>query len=155
MPHSSEYIHYMQRIDTTGNSQVDIEARWPGLLYKEAVGLLNIGSAKNVYIEEYADSDRQRVFIPKDDHYANNKTDVTFKFVVVGDVENRLNIIENFTEYLRIGIHRYWDTARMREFDFVITDEIKVSEERWHGSQPYVELEIKVHNLNGKTRRHH
>jgi hypothetical protein len=40
------------------------------------------------------------------------------------------------------------------EFDFIVTDEIKVSDEKWHGSTPYVEIQVPMQNLNGETREH-
>lgn len=154
MAHSSEYIHYMQRIDIDGRSAIDIEEEFDGLLYEKAEGINDIGKAKNVYTEEYADSDRKRVFLPVDGNYANEGTKITMYFLVVGTPEQRQNTINRFLDYVRVGIHRYWDTARYREFDFIVTDEITVSDERWHGSQPFVEIQVPLQNLNGSTRMH-
>jgi hypothetical protein len=76
------------------------------------------------------------------------------KFLVVGNPVDRQNTIDRFYEYVRKGVHRYWDTARNREFEFIVQDEIKQSDERWHGSQPYVEITVTMQNLNGSTRPH-
>ncbi|MBO7381913.1 MAG: hypothetical protein J6U03_00895 [Muribaculaceae bacterium] len=62
--------------------------------------------------------------------------------------------MKNFEDYVRTGAHSYYDDARYLEFDFIVTEDIKVSDEKWHGSQPYVELEVRMQNLNGKTRVH-
>lgn len=154
MGRSSQYNHYMQRIDITGQNIIDIEENFRGLLYEEAEGINTVGKTKNVYTEEYADSDRKRVYLPDDDNYTNESTQITMKFLVVGTDIERGRIIQRFYNYVRKGIHRYWDTARNREFDFIVTDEIKVSEERWHGSQPYAEITVVLQNLNGSTREH-
>lgn len=146
----------MQRIDLPGYTERDLEndPEWAGLRYYKAEGINDIGKAKNVYTEEYADSDRKRVYLPPDDNYANEATVVTMTFLVIGDAERRQVTIDNFFEYVRKGVHRYWDNARNKEFDFIVTDEIKVSDEKWHGSNPYVEITLKLQNLNGKTRNY-
>lgn len=164
MGRSSQYNHYFQRIDIPGQMEFDVEERFVGVLYSKADGLNDIGKTKNIYTEEYADSDRKRVYLPsvlqdgemvhKLDLIANEGTTVTMKFLIVGDAETRQQLMQSFFDEVRTGIHRYWDDARNREFDFIVTDEIKVSDEKWHGSQPYVEVVIPMLNLNGKTRLH-
>ena len=149
MGRSSQYNHYMQRIDVASQQVIDIEEEFVGLLYEQAEGLNNIGKTKNVYTEEYADSDRKRFFLPPDGNYANEGTKITMKFLVVGNPVDRQNTIDRFYEYVRKGVHRYWDTARNREFEFIVQ-----SDERWHGSQPYVEITVTMQNLNGSTRPH-
>lgn len=153
MAKSSQYTHYMERVDITDSlGQIDIEEHFSGLLYMKADGMNDIGKSKNVYTETYADSDRLRVFLPNDGVYANEATKITMRFLVVGDEASRQATIQAFETYVREGIHRYWDDARNLEFDFIVTDEIKVSDEKWHGSSPYVEIAIPMQNLNGKTR---
>lgn len=154
MGKSSQYTHYMQRIDINGQSVYDIEEQFDGLLYMRAEGMNDIGKSKNVYTETYADRDRLRVFLPNNGTYANEATKITMHFLVVGDAEARQAIITDFYTYVRVGVHRYWDDARYLEFDFIVTDEIKVSDERWHGSSPYVEIQVTMQNLNGKTKVH-
>ena len=92
------------------------------------------------------------MYLPPDGNYTNESTVISMTFLVIGPEDRRTATIDNFYEYVRKGVHRYWDNARNKEFDFIVTDEIKVSDEKWVGSQPYVELEIKMKNLNGKTR---
>lgn len=154
MGKSSPYTHYMQRVDIENQPTYDIEEQFSGLLYMKADGMNDIGKSKNVYTETYADSDRLRVHLPNDGVYTNDATKITMHFLVVGDAETRQSTIASFYEYVRVGIHRYWDDARNLEFDFVVQDEIKVSDERWHGSNPYVEIAVVMQNLNGKTRAH-
>lgn len=124
----------------------------------------DIGEAKNIYTETYAESDLLRVSLPKHydaatgtmvhdvDDITNKATKITMHFLVVGDASQRKITISNFYNYIREGVHEYWDTARLLHFDFIVQDEIKVSEEKWHGSTPYVEIQVVMQNLNGKTR---
>ena len=156
MPQETRYYYRMQRIDKPGYNERDLEndPEWAGLRYLKAEGINTIGKSKNVYTEEYADSDRKRVYLPPDDNYTNESTVITMTFVVIGPEERRTATIDNFYEYIRKGVHRYWDNARNKEFDFIVTDEIKVSDEKWHGSQPYVEITVNLQNLNGRTRPH-
>jgi hypothetical protein len=54
------------------------------------------------------------------------------------------------------------DGSKIRKFkdaadytrNFIVQEEIKVSDERWHGSSPYVEIQVPMQNLNGSTRAH-
>lgn len=156
MARSSQYHHYIQRIDIGGQSPIDIED-WdncPGLRYMKSDGIFDIGKSKNIYTEEYADSDRLRVYLPPDNNYTHESTTISMTFLVIGDAETRQTTIENFLEEITTGVHRYWDDARNREFDFIVSDDVKISEERWHGSQPYAEITIPMKNLNGKTSVH-
>ena len=154
MGKSSQYTHYMQRVDVASQPTYDIEEQFSGLLYMRAEGMNDIGKSKNVYTEGYADSDRLRVHLPPDGNYTNDATKITMHFLVVGDEASRQATIRAFETYVREGIHRYWDTARNLEFDFIVQDEIKVSDEKWHGSSPYVEIQVPMQNINGKTREH-
>ena len=144
----------MQRTDVVGYNIIDIEEEFDGLLYMRAEGMNDIGKSKNVYTEGYADSDRLRVHLPPDGNYTNDATKITMHFLVVGDAAQRQATIRAFENYVREGIHCYWDDARNLEFDFIVQDEIKVSDEKWHGSSPYVEIAVPMQNLNGKTREH-
>lgn len=146
----------MKRVDITSPTQptYDIEAHFDGLLYMKAEGMNDIGKPKNVYTETYADSDRLRVYLPNDGNYANEATKITMHFLIVGNATQRESTLKAFSDYVRVGIHRYWDDARNLEFDFIVQDEIKVSDEKWHGSNPYVEIAVPMQNLNGKTKPH-
>ena len=148
----------MQRIDVDGYNYINIEdsseGGWDGLLYMRADGMNDIGKSKNIYTEGYADDDRLRVYLPSDGNYANDATKITMHFLIVGNAEQRQSTLKSFSDYIRVGIHRYWDDARNLEFDFIVQDEIKVSDERWHGSQPYVEIQVPMQNLNGSTKPH-
>lgn len=149
---SSQYTHYMQRVDKDGFNVIDIESEFEGLYYLKADGMNNIGKAKNVYTEDYADSDRLRYYVPDDNNYANEATKITMSFAIAGTPAVRQRIFDNFTDYVRKGVHRYWDTARNREFDFIVQDQIKVSDEKWHGNTPYIVIDVPLLNLNGRTK---
>lgn len=154
MARSSEYKHWMQRIDITDTAK-DLELSFPGLFYLRTDGIYDIGKAKNIYTETYADSDDLRVFLPNGGVYTNEATKITMHFLATGsNSAQRLALVRIFCEYVRQGIHRYWDDARNLEFDFIVTDEIKVSDERWHGTTPYVEISVPMQNLKGKARVH-
>lgn len=104
MAKSSPYTHWMQRVDITSPTQpiYDIESHFSGLLYMRTDGMNDIGKSKNVYTEEYVDSDRLRVYLPSDDNYTNEATKVTMHFLVVGDAAHRQSIIHGSTEKLHI-----------------------------------------------------
>lgn len=155
MGKSSQYTHYMQRVDQADNlGEIDIEEQFSGLLYMSAEGMNDIGKPKNIYTESYAESDALSVYLPQDSGYANEATKITMHFLVVGDASTRQTTIKNFFDYIRVGVHKYWDNARNLNLYFIVTDELKVSDERWHGSTPYVELVVTLQNINGRTSPH-
>lgn len=146
----------MKRIDITGQSAKDIENNpdWKGLRYMRAEGINDVGKSKNIHTEGYADIDRLRVSLPPDGNYTAEATKITMHFLIVGVSSVRQLTLRNFETYLREGIHTYWDTARNLEFDFIVQDEIKVSDEKWYGDIPYIEIAVPMQNLNGKARVH-
>lgn len=149
---------------TTTSSWINIEDVFSGLRYLNAKGIFDIGETKNIYTESYAESDRLRVYLPKHlyngtyvhtaSDITNEPTEITMTFIVIGKKTERLRTLEDFEDYVRTGVHSYYDDARNREFDFIVTKDIKVSDEKWHGDMPYVEVQIPMQNLNGKTRIH-
>ena len=124
----------------------DLEVDFEGLRYISAKGINTIGKPR-IYTETYADNDRIRVYVPK--NLTNAPTTITFTFYFFG--ENRQKVYDAFNEYIRNGIHRYWDTARNKYFDFIVDESIEVSSENWKARIPYLSVDYKVKNLNGKT----
>lgn len=163
----AKYQFYMQACDINGNKKIapenypeedrklieeaiDLEDYFKGLLYIKCVGLNSIGKVKNIYTETYSDADRLRVFMPQE--VKNEETVVTLILVFVGEKRNEVR--DNFNEYIRQGFHKYWDTARNKEFVFFVQDELPIGEEMWHGSKPYLKCEYKLRNVKGKTTIH-
>ena len=149
----STYKFYMQECDKYGrviaNSVVrDLEKdpEFKGLKYSKAEGLNTIGKPR-IYTEKFSDSDRLRVHIPKE--LTNEPTTVTFTFYFTG--EERHESYDNFVEYIRKGFKVYHDTARNKYLYFCITEEITPAREQWYGSTPYLELQLTVQNIFGKT----
>lgn len=160
-----EYNFYMQACDIDGNkitlpegyqgedkflleNEIELEDYFKGLLYIKCVGLNSIGKVKNIYTETYSDADRLRVFMPKE--VKNEETVVTLTLVFQG--ENRNEVRDSFNDYIRQGFHKYWDTARNKEFVFFIKDELPIGEEMWYGSTPYLQCDYKLQNVKGKTK---
>lgn len=166
---SSQYKFYMIACDKNGTvtqgSEKDLETDFNDLVYSKCEGLDTIGAAKNIYEEKYADSDNIRVYMPvKTDEKGNTLTDeqgnplfdikneptiikLTLFFVGANRITNR----DTFNEYIRNGFHQYWDTARKKTFQFYVTKELPVGEEKWYGSTPYLKCEYTLNNIHGKT----
>jgi hypothetical protein len=156
MSRTKRYHYYFKRIDVDSQAQRDVEndSSWAGLKYMRADGLYDMGKSKNIYTEGYADIDRLRVSLPSNGVYANEATKITMHFLIVGKASSRTSTLRSLETYLREGIHTYWDTARNLEFDFIVQDEIKQSDEKWYGDIPYVEIAVPMQNLNGRVREH-
>lgn len=145
------YKFYIKEVDKLGNellgTEKDLEADFDGLKYSALTGVDSVGAAKNVYEEKYADAHRLRVYAPT--KVCNEATTMTLTLYFFG--ENRSVVFKNFCDYIRIGFHRYTDTARNRWFDFYIKDEFAVSDEMWYGGKPYFKAEVKMYNIFGRT----
>lgn len=144
------YKFYMQKctkdgVDIDGTLK-DLEIDFYGMRYAKCEGLDDYGKPR-VYTERYADDDRLRSYIPPT--LTNDATKIKFTFYFFGD--NRRSTYHAFVEYVRNGYTKYWDTARKKRFTFVVVDEVKPASEMWYGGTPYMELQLTVQNLNGKT----
>lgn len=118
-----------------------------GLVYSKCEGLATIGAAKNIYEEKYADSEKLRVHIPKT--ILNEATTIKLTLFFVG--EDRYSVRDDFNTYIRDGFHIYWDDARKRMFQFYVSKELPIGEEKWNGSTPYLKCEYTLNNIHGKT----
>ena len=160
----STYKFYIQEINKDGsiidgsvpkNLEDDYKIESNGqvvgqLRYKECKGLNTTGKPR-VYTEKYADSDRLRTHIPKTLTHDATTIDLTLYFVG----EKRQEVFDEFNAFIGGGYRKYWDTARNKSFDFIVSDSVSVSKEMWHGSTPYFEVTYKLQNLNGKTKDVH
>lgn len=146
------YNFYMQECDSKGEiiagaALKNLEQDFDGLRYSKIDGIEAIGAPKNVYSESFADSDRLRVYAPKD--VKHKETTVTLTLYFVG--ENRFKSLYAFNEYIKAGFHRYHDDARNKCFAFYLKDELKPAESQWHGSTPYLKMDYKLINIFGRT----
>lgn len=148
---SSKYKFYMISCDKDGtviqNSEKDLETDFNGLVYSKCEGLATIGTAKNIYEEKYADSDKLRVHVPE--IILNEATTIKLTLFFVG--EDRYSVRDDFNTYIRDGFHKYWDNARKRRFQFYVSKELPIGEEKWYGSTPYLKCEYTLNNIHGKT----
>lgn len=151
---STGYKFYMQGITKRNEefidaeeSPKDLEKDFEGLRYIKCEGIENVGEVKNIYTEEYSDSDTLRVFMPTEVY--NKATSIKLTLLFVG--ENRQSVKDSFENYIRNGFHKYWDTARNKSFIFFFDEKISVSEEKWYGSTPYIECTYELKNIKGLT----
>lgn len=144
----SDYYIFMRRCDKSGNnleeSSKDLEWDFPGLKYMSLKGLDSIGDPK-IYVEEYADSDTLRTYIPKDVKNSPIECELTLAFVGA----YRYDVYYNFNEYVRQGYHRYFDSVRKKALIFFVNDKIEPTEEMWKGSTPYLQVTYKLKSIKG------
>ena len=130
----------------TGAQEKDLEKDFDGLLYSKAEGLDTIGKPRT-YSEAYSDSDRLRVYIPQD--LTHEATMVEFTFFFTG--EERQKRYHEFLAYITQGFHRYYDNYRKKYLYFFVNNEVKPAKEMLYGSLPYLQLDLTVQNIFGKT----
>lgn len=140
-----EYSFYMSK---EGESVRDLEKDFEGMKYIKCEGLLDKGKRKNVYTESYSDSDTLRVWMGEE--VTREATGITLTFVFIGD--NRQNTYRDFYNYAKNGKITYYDTARNKEALLVLMDAIKVKDDIWKGSTPYIEVDFKFKNLWGECK---
>lgn len=121
-------------------------ASFNGLHYLSCKGLMDKGRRKNVYTEEYADSDKVRVWQGND--VTREGTVIEFEFAFVG--ESRARAYDNFYTYVSQGLLWYWDDARKKKAEMVLIDAIAPSEDIFVGSTPYIKATFKFQNLKGE-----
>lgn len=122
----------------------DLEYHFKGLKYMSMKGLGAIGDPK-IYVEEYADSDTLRTYIPKEVKNSPIECELTLAFVG----KDRYKVYDAFNEYVRQGYHRYFDSKRLKELIFFVSESIEPSEEIWKGSVPYIQVTYKLRSIKG------
>lgn len=128
----------------------DLEEDFDGLRYIRCTGIDEIGKAKNIYTETYSDADKVRTFIPNG--IKNAETDIELTLCFFGKTtKDCRDICDSFTDYIRKGLHRYYDTARKKYFDFYVEDVITPSKEDYKVNIPHIEISYKLKNIYGKS----
>ena len=151
---SHGYKFYIQRVEKLQDGTyspvpstiIDLESRFKGLKYSKLTGLNDIGKAKNIYTEKYADGDKLRVYIPQT--IQSEATSMTLTIYFFG--KDRQSVFADFANEIKSGIHRYWDTARNMYFDFFVDDELKPTDENWYKGEPYFKVDVKMKNIYGR-----
>lgn len=142
--------HFMQKYGTADDASVpvmDLEQDFPGLVYIQATGLSDKGAPKNIYYEEYAESDEVRVHIP--DVICRESTEIKMTFAFCG--ADRRGVFDAFYDYVKHGRIKYWDTARRRMVKVVLSDAVEPSDDILKGSEPYILAEFTFRNLFGQS----
>lgn len=129
----------------------DLESDFDGLRYMEAKGISKVGKVKNVYTEQYSDSNTLRTWHPSEngEETTHEATTIQMKLLFYG--ENRRNTYEEFSKYIYGGYHYYWDTLRNKKFMFMVTEASEPSDDIFKGGVPYIICTWMLQNLKGKT----
>lgn len=149
------YKFYLRGVNKDGSynedNPKDLEKHFDGLRYIRCTGIDEIGKAKNIYTETYSDADKVRTFIPNGIKNAETDIELTLCFFST-DGANCREVCDGFTDYIRNGLHRYYDTARNKYFDFYVDDVITPSKENYKVNIPHIEISYKLKNIYGKSK---
>lgn len=153
----SDIKFYMQKCTKQGvligGTKKDLENDFVNLRYMEAKGIERIGKAKNIYTEQYADSETLRTWHPSEngEETTHEATVVELKLLFYG--EHRRESYDEFNKYIRDGYLMYWDTLRGKKFMFMVIDSIDPSDDNFKGGTPYITCVWKLQNLKGYTEK--
>ena len=128
---------------------IDLEDFYKGMYFAKVSGLSDKGKPKNIYTEEYADSDALRVHLPETVY--REATKIVLSLVFVG--ENRRDIYDSFYNYVNGEKLYYWDSARNRKASMVLEEPIEIDEDILVGSQPYIVVDFRFRNLYGECEK--
>ena len=147
----NKYNFYMQQCDKDGNlinliTLKNLEQDFVGLRYSSIEGMESFGKPKNIEVETYADSEKDRVYVPEKVNLESTK--VTLNLYFIG--EKRFEAYNKFVEYIKNGFHRYWDDARNRYFVFYFNNAVTLEDSNWKGIG-YFKVAFTLSNIFGQT----
>lgn len=147
----ADFKFYMSRwINNAWEDEISIEDYFKGMKYISCEGLSTYGKVNNIYTENFAEVEDLRIYIP--DTIVRENTDIEFVFGF--EKENRRDTYDSFVNWVSGYKIKYWDTARNRDVNMVLIDEIKVDEDILIGSSPFITVPFKFKNLKGRTIKH-
>ena len=143
------YKFYFQLDPKEGvdSSIKDLEKDFNGCIYSKCEGLSAYGDIKNIVIEDYAEAEEPRVYIPQT--ITRETTDVVFTLYFGG--ENRRDVYDSFVEYVSGKTFKYWDNCRNREVHLLSKDGPYPEEDILYSGSPYIMGKFKFKNLGGKS----
>ena len=146
-----DYKFYMSRwVDNQWETDTDLESTFDGMKYVSCKGLSDYGKIKNIYTENYAETDALRLYLPE--NAVRENTDIEFEFGF--EKENRRDVYDSFVEWISGHKLKYWDTCRKREVEMILIEKIEVDEDVLIGSSPFIVVPFKFKNINGQTKKH-
>lgn len=151
MAHRTQYRFYIQLYPQGDMSyqKEDIELKYD-CDYMRFDNLFCDGKISNIYQESFAErSGVGRIYIPPKNNLAFASKDCKLKlFFKGGNVQGR---VRQFIDDYR-GVKLEWsDTFRNRYVTLLMTDEPTIAEEKLHGNEPYMVIEVPFTNILGRT----
>lgn len=117
--------------------------------YRELKGLLEFGSIKNVYIEDYAERSLPRLYIPEKDSLTRNTTDCTL--TVLFDSNTCIADSLKLQDYIQGQMFEWYDTFRGKYATFILIDQPKISTgEILYGNRKFRDVTYNLKNLYGE-----
>lgn len=147
---NNPYKFFMSRyINGEWEEDTSLEDYFNGMKYMSCSGLGTRGKTKNIYTENYAETEELRVFLPE--QTVRENTDIEFEFVFTG--EKRRDIYDNFCDWITGHRLRYWDNCRFRQVEMILIEEIDVDDDELYGSDPSILAKFKFKNLKGQSEK--
>ena len=130
---------------------IDIEEQFK-CKYVKFEGLSETGKVKNIYTENYAESEELRMYIPDEVLYEN--TDLSLTLLFAPDSANDSDVQNNeraFFEYVSGHKIEYHDTFSKRYVSLLLLNKPEVVGEVLYGGSRYREVKYTFKNLYGRS----
>lgn len=142
----SDFLFYMIRYGENGAVWRNPESDFPGLRYKECTGLNAYGEPKNVYSEDFAETNKADVYVSGDRAYKQTTINLTLLFLENDDKDD--SSYHDFLEFVSGCKIAYRDTARNRKVLMYLTGSTDPKSDTLKG-QKYKEVTFTFTNVYG------
>ena len=136
------------KTDDTDTDAVNTKTLWPNAWLLKSENTLAYGKPKNIVTESFPEADGLKVWTPQS--VTHDATDVKLTLCFIGDSADMHDEFDSFMAYIEGKVIEWWDTVRFRKNRLLLTDKVEPSE-NYHGQIPYLEVEFKFKNVDGKA----
>lgn len=133
------------------SSRLDVESEF-NCKYVSFKGVSETGKVKNIYTENYAETEELRTFIPKDIVYENTELTLTLLFAPEGTTETDIQANERrFFEFVSGRKVEWYDTFRKRYVTLLLLNKPEVVNEVLYGGSRYRQVKYTFKNVFGRS----
>lgn len=143
-------VRHWLKSESDATQIYDLENDFNGLMYVRCDGMFAKGERKDVYFEDFSESDTLNAWQGDNDDVARKATNLTLSLLFTG-TERKVEY-ERFYNIIKKGKWYYWNTVKKKLAFVMLKDEFRPSEEMYKGSTPYFRVDVPLQNLWGECK---